>query len=395
MLLATSAARRPALAASSRRSAPCAPTSSSSPTSTATWPVVRSPPCRRSSATAQLASISRTLPRPDERGEPSGFDLDDDGLHHRPHDAFGWGRFPGNGAMALLSAASVDAAAARTFRGLLCPALPVPGSPRARTGAPGPTGGGRRRSGSPPGPTGTAPSCRPAAACTSSPPIRLRRSSTARAPQPPAQSRRDGLLERLPRRNGLARLPAAAPPARPRLRWRSSARPDPVDAPAIPHASPAARQPRGCSDPRPRVPARAARAAARRRRPRRPPRPRHRPLARRRRGPGNLRVDYVLPARGSPLPRRRLRPAPALAAEAAAASAHRLVSVDDRAALTLRPRGDTARPPEQSPGEEVLMSTPHPPDPARPPHRPGVHGGEVRKRSSTGSARTCGLAFGG
>lgn len=52
---------------------------------------------------------------PVNAGVPSELDLDDDGKVRGRGDAFGWGRFPGNGGMALLSRLPVDAAAARTF----------------------------------------------------------------------------------------------------------------------------------------------------------------------------------------------------------------------------------------------------------------------------------------
>jgi Endonuclease/Exonuclease/phosphatase family len=49
-------------------------------------------------------------------GVPSGFDLDGDGLRAGPNDALGWGRYPGHGGMALVSRLPIDAEAARTFR---------------------------------------------------------------------------------------------------------------------------------------------------------------------------------------------------------------------------------------------------------------------------------------
>jgi hypothetical protein len=70
-------------------------------------------------------------------GVPSGFDLDHDGLVAGGGDALGFGEFPGQYAMALLSRFPVDAAGARTFRKFLwrdmpgallpdTPATPVP-----------------------------------------------------------------------------------------------------------------------------------------------------------------------------------------------------------------------------------------------------------------------------
>jgi hypothetical protein len=52
---------------------------------------------------------------PGNTGRPSGLDLDDDGRLMGPGDALGWGRFPGDGGMALLSRLPIDAAAARSF----------------------------------------------------------------------------------------------------------------------------------------------------------------------------------------------------------------------------------------------------------------------------------------
>jgi hypothetical protein len=54
---------------------------------------------------------------PVNAGVPSGLDLDGDGLVMGRGDALGWGRFPGNGGMALVSRLPIDTEAARTFRG--------------------------------------------------------------------------------------------------------------------------------------------------------------------------------------------------------------------------------------------------------------------------------------
>ncbi|TYO90544.1 endonuclease/exonuclease/phosphatase family protein [Oceanicella actignis] len=53
---------------------------------------------------------------PVNAGEPSGLDLDGDGVATGPGDAFGWGAFPGQYGMALLSRFPIDAARARSFR---------------------------------------------------------------------------------------------------------------------------------------------------------------------------------------------------------------------------------------------------------------------------------------
>jgi hypothetical protein len=65
-----------------------------------------------------------TFAAPVNAGAPSGRDLDGDGRLMQPEDAFGWGRFPGHGGMAILSRLPIDAGAARTFRLLPWAALP-------------------------------------------------------------------------------------------------------------------------------------------------------------------------------------------------------------------------------------------------------------------------------
>ncbi len=71
-------------------------------------------------------------------GEASGLDLDGDGRATGWSDAFGWGRFPGNGGMALLSRLPIDAAAARSFRLLAWTALPGALMPERPDGGPFP-----------------------------------------------------------------------------------------------------------------------------------------------------------------------------------------------------------------------------------------------------------------
>ena len=56
---------------------------------------------------------------PSNTGEPSGHDLDNDGASDGPADAYGFGRYPGQYAMALLSRLPIDSGRARTFRRLL------------------------------------------------------------------------------------------------------------------------------------------------------------------------------------------------------------------------------------------------------------------------------------
>jgi endonuclease/exonuclease/phosphatase family metal-dependent hydrolase len=57
-------------------------------------------------------------------GQPSGLDLDHDGRVHGGEDALGFGDFPGQYAMALLSRFPIDAARARTFRKFLWRGVP-------------------------------------------------------------------------------------------------------------------------------------------------------------------------------------------------------------------------------------------------------------------------------
>jgi hypothetical protein len=61
---------------------------------------------------------------PVNAGRPSGFDLDGDGFRMGRGDALAWGRYPGEGGLAVLSRLPIDAGAARTFQGLLWRDLP-------------------------------------------------------------------------------------------------------------------------------------------------------------------------------------------------------------------------------------------------------------------------------
>ncbi len=76
-------------------------------------------------------------------GEPSGRDLDGDGLPAGWGDGFGWGKFPGHGGMALLSRLPIDAGAARSFR--LLPWSDLPGAllPEHPDGSPFPDAAAR------------------------------------------------------------------------------------------------------------------------------------------------------------------------------------------------------------------------------------------------------------
>lgn len=57
-------------------------------------------------------------------GMPSGIDLNNDGKLDGPNDAFGFGRYPGEYGMALLSRFPIDEAKARTFRKLRWKEMP-------------------------------------------------------------------------------------------------------------------------------------------------------------------------------------------------------------------------------------------------------------------------------
>lgn len=72
-------------------------------------------------------------------GVDSGLDLDGDGRRLGWDDALGWGRFPGNGGMALVSRHPLDEAAARSFRGLRWEDLPGAQLPVRADGTPFPS----------------------------------------------------------------------------------------------------------------------------------------------------------------------------------------------------------------------------------------------------------------
>jgi len=68
-------------------------------------------------------------------GVPSGYDLDGDGHTDSPGDALGFGIFPGQYGMAVLSRHPIDAASVRSFRRFPWDALPGAELPRNRDGA--------------------------------------------------------------------------------------------------------------------------------------------------------------------------------------------------------------------------------------------------------------------
>jgi endonuclease/exonuclease/phosphatase family metal-dependent hydrolase len=68
---------------------------------------------------------------PVNTGEPSGLDLDGDGATGGPADAFGYGRFPGQYGMALFSRHPIDEANVRSFQKLQWSAMPGAMQPEA------------------------------------------------------------------------------------------------------------------------------------------------------------------------------------------------------------------------------------------------------------------------
>jgi hypothetical protein len=73
---------------------------------------------------AEPLSYPHTFSAPSNTGTPSGFDLDHDGRVGGGGDALGFGEFPGQYAMAVLSRYPIDAAHARTFRKFLWRDMP-------------------------------------------------------------------------------------------------------------------------------------------------------------------------------------------------------------------------------------------------------------------------------
>jgi hypothetical protein len=70
--------------------------------------------------------------RPSNTGLPSGFDYDHNGKVDGPEDALGFGRFPGQYGMLLLSRLPIDAAGSRTFQKFLWRDMPGAVWPDAR-----------------------------------------------------------------------------------------------------------------------------------------------------------------------------------------------------------------------------------------------------------------------
>ncbi len=73
---------------------------------------------------------------PSNTGVPSGHDFDNDGENDGPADAYGFGRYPGQYAMALLSRLPIDSGGARTFQKLLWRDVPDRLMPDGEDGRP-------------------------------------------------------------------------------------------------------------------------------------------------------------------------------------------------------------------------------------------------------------------
>lgn len=82
---------------------------------------------------------------PVNAGVESGLDLDGDGRRREADDALGWGRFPGQGGMAILSRLPLDVEAAHTFRNLRWADLPGARLPIHPDGRPALDAGARAR----------------------------------------------------------------------------------------------------------------------------------------------------------------------------------------------------------------------------------------------------------
>lgn len=87
---------------------------------------------------AEAITYPHLFTGPVNAGVPSDLDLDGDGRRMGPGDAWGWGRFPGQGGMAILSRHPLDAGAARSFAALPWRALPGARLPVGADGAPYP-----------------------------------------------------------------------------------------------------------------------------------------------------------------------------------------------------------------------------------------------------------------
>lgn len=247
---------------------------------------------------------------PVNAGVDSGLDLDGDGKRLGWDDALAWGRFPGNGGMALLSRYPVDLDAARSFRRLRWEDLPGAELPTRADGSPFPSAEGRRCCRYPRAATGTCRCCcRTAGACICSPPIRRPRSMTGRK-----RPMRGATMTRSPSGRSIsAARPspttrAGARPGRTRRSWCSAI--------SMPIRGPAGGGALGrlLADPRLQDPGGGPTARFRGKK-----------------GPRDLRLDYVLPSRDLTVTGSGVfwpEEGEPLAEAVAAGPAHRLVWVD-------------------------------------------------------------------
>lgn len=81
-------------------------------------------------------TYSDTFYHPTNTGVPSGHDFNNDGQTAGPEDAWGYGRYPGQYGMALVSRFPVDRVKARTFRKLLWKEIPGRVMPDGHEGRP-------------------------------------------------------------------------------------------------------------------------------------------------------------------------------------------------------------------------------------------------------------------
>jgi len=85
---------------------------------------------------SQPIEYNYTKAFPSNTGIPTHMDLNDDGTHHSPEDAYGYGRYPGQYAFAILSKYPIDTAAMRTFRKFLWKDMPKAALPVKPNGSP-------------------------------------------------------------------------------------------------------------------------------------------------------------------------------------------------------------------------------------------------------------------
>lgn len=94
---------------------------------------------RQGVAQAEGLDFPHAYSPPQNAGLPSGLDLDGDGLLRGPADAFGFGEFRGQGGMAILSRLPLDLAGARDFSTVLWRDLTEPDLPVHADGGPFPS----------------------------------------------------------------------------------------------------------------------------------------------------------------------------------------------------------------------------------------------------------------